>query len=61
MPKSFTVGAVEKGKFADLMAVFKDALQNISEMQRVEFVIESGNVIRNDFSASHSTALNTSP
>jgi imidazolonepropionase-like amidohydrolase len=43
------VGAIEKGKFADMIAVSGDPLQDISEMQRVKFVMKGGEVVRNDF------------
>ena len=43
------VGAVEKGKFADLIAVAGDPLQDITEMQRVKFVMKGGEVVRNDW------------
>ena len=42
------VGTIEKGKFADLIAVSGDPLQDISEMQRVKFVMKGGAVVRND-------------
>jgi len=42
------VGTVEKGKFADLIAVSGDPLQDISEMQHVKFVMKGGAVVRND-------------
>jgi imidazolonepropionase-like amidohydrolase len=42
------VGAVEKGKFADLIAVAGNPLQDIREMQRVKFVMKGGAVVRND-------------
>ena len=42
------VGTIEKGKFADLIAVSGDPLQDISEMQRVRFVMKGGDIIRND-------------
>lgn len=45
------VGTLEKGKFADLVAVPGDPLQDISEMQHVGFVMKGGDVIRNDFAA----------
>jgi imidazolonepropionase-like amidohydrolase len=41
-------GTVEKGKFADLIPVFGDPWQDISEMQRVMFVMKGGKVVRND-------------
>jgi imidazolonepropionase-like amidohydrolase len=46
------VGAVEPGKFADLVAVAGDPIADISELERVRFVMKGGQVIRNDL-ASH--------
>jgi imidazolonepropionase-like amidohydrolase len=45
------IGSVEKGKFADLIAVSGDPLADITEMQRVKFVMKGGKVIRNDMGA----------
>jgi imidazolonepropionase-like amidohydrolase len=42
------VGTIEKGKFADLVAVNGDPLADITEMSRVRFVMKSGQVVRND-------------
>jgi imidazolonepropionase-like amidohydrolase len=42
------VGSIEKGKFADLVAVSGDPLADISEMQRVKFVMKGGVVVRNE-------------
>jgi len=42
------VGTVEKGKFADLVAVTGDPLADISEMSRIKFVMKGGLVVRND-------------
>lgn len=46
LPKE--VGYVEKGRFADIVAVVGDPLQDITEMQRVKFVMKGGVVFRND-------------
>jgi len=42
------IASVEKGKYADLIAVAGDPLADISEMQRVRFVMKGGVVARND-------------
>jgi imidazolonepropionase-like amidohydrolase len=42
------VGTIEKGKFADLVAVNGDPLADVTEMSRVKFVMKGGDVIRND-------------
>ncbi len=42
------LGSIDKGKFADIIAVSGDPLQDISEMQHVKFVMKGGAVIRND-------------
>ena len=46
-----SLGTVEKGKFADLVAVAGDPLKDITEMQRVKFVMKGGKVIKNDLAA----------
>jgi imidazolonepropionase-like amidohydrolase len=46
------VGAVEPGKFADLIAVAGDPVADITELERVRFVMKDGRVVRNDL-ASH--------
>jgi len=42
------VGSLEKGKFADLIAVAGDPLKDVTEMQRVKFVMKGGVVSKND-------------
>jgi imidazolonepropionase-like amidohydrolase len=43
------VGAVEPGRFADMVAVSGDPLSDITELERVRFVMKGGAVVRNDF------------
>jgi imidazolonepropionase-like amidohydrolase len=47
------IGSIEKGKFADLIAVSGDPLADITELQRVGFVMKGGKVIRNDMAQGH--------
>jgi len=42
------IGTIEKGKFADIIAVAGNPLIDVAEMQRVRFVMKSGLVVRND-------------
>ena len=42
------LGSITKGKFADLVAVSGDPLADITELQRVKFVMKGGKVVRND-------------
>lgn len=46
------VGAIEPGKFADLVAVAGDPIADVSEFERVRFVMKNGQVVRNEL-ASH--------
>jgi len=42
------IGSLEKGKYADLVGVSGDPLKDITELQRVKFVMKGGKVVRND-------------
>jgi imidazolonepropionase-like amidohydrolase len=46
---------VTKGKFADLIAVSGNPVADITELQRVKFVMKGGKVVRNDFTAAAQT------
>jgi imidazolonepropionase-like amidohydrolase len=50
------VGSIEKGKFADLIAVSGDPLADITEMQRVKFVMKGGMVVRNELTGRSTSA-----
>jgi imidazolonepropionase-like amidohydrolase len=49
--KQDSLGTIEKGKFADLIAVAGDPLRDITEMQRVMIVMKGGQIIKNDIVA----------
>jgi imidazolonepropionase-like amidohydrolase len=42
------IGSIAKGKYADLIAVSGDPLADITELQRVKFVMKGGKVIKNE-------------
>jgi cytosine/adenosine deaminase-related metal-dependent hydrolase len=42
------IGAIEPGKFADVIAVAGNPIADITELERVQFVMRDGQVIRND-------------
>jgi imidazolonepropionase-like amidohydrolase len=42
------IGSIEKGKFADIIAVNGNPLTDLSEMERVRFVMKGGMVIKAD-------------
>ena len=43
------IGAVEPGKWADLIAVDGDPLQDVTALEHVKFVMKGGEVIKNDY------------
>ena len=45
------IGTVEPGKLADLVAVAGNPIVDVTELERVRFVMKGGTVIRNDFSS----------
>ncbi|HWF37432.1 MAG TPA: amidohydrolase family protein [Candidatus Acidoferrales bacterium] len=45
------IGSIEKGKYADLVAVSGDPLQDITEMEHMKFVMKGGKVMRDDLHA----------
>jgi imidazolonepropionase-like amidohydrolase len=42
------IGSIDKGKYADLIAVSGDPLADITELQRVKFVMKGGKMIKNE-------------
>jgi imidazolonepropionase-like amidohydrolase len=42
------IGAVEPGKFADIVAVAGDPLTDVGELERVRFVMKGGRVVKNE-------------
>src|SRR5881296_2237629 len=45
------IGTIEKGKFADIIAVAGNPLEDVAEMERVRFVMKGGLVVRNELGA----------
>jgi imidazolonepropionase-like amidohydrolase len=48
------IAAIEKGKFADIIAVSGNPLTDVGEMERVKFVMKGGLIARNDLAAAGS-------
>jgi imidazolonepropionase-like amidohydrolase len=42
------IGAIEPGKYADMIAVSGDPLEDIKQLELVKFVMKGGEVVRND-------------
>jgi imidazolonepropionase-like amidohydrolase len=47
------VGSLEKGKFADLIAVEGNPLDDIKQLEHVKFVMKGGVIVRDDFVSLH--------
>jgi len=45
------IGSIEKGKFADIIAVAGNPLDDVAEMERVKFVMKGGLLVRNELAA----------
>jgi len=43
------IGAVESGKWADIIAVDGDPLQDVTTLERVKFVMKGGEVVKNGY------------
>ena len=50
------IGSIEKGKFAVIIAVSGNPLADLSELQRVRFVMKGGLVVRNDINKAEAQA-----
>lgn len=48
LDKSSDMGAIESGKYADIIAVAGDPLSDITELERVRFVMKGGAVMRDE-------------
>jgi imidazolonepropionase-like amidohydrolase len=42
------MGAIEPGKYADIVATTGDPLKDISELERIRFVMKGGEIVRNE-------------
>lgn len=42
-------GSIEAGHYADIIAVSRDPLADIGELEHVKFVMKGGVVIKNEF------------
>ena len=49
------IGSIEPKHFADIVAVEGDPTQDITEMEKVKFVMKNGEVVRNDLKTAASS------
>jgi imidazolonepropionase-like amidohydrolase len=47
--RTSTIGTLEPGKYADLIAVDGDPLQDVTTLERVKFVMKGGDVVKNGY------------
>ena len=50
------IGSIENGKYADLIVVSGDPLSDITELQRVKFVMKGGRIVRDDLARGTASA-----
>lgn len=50
LERNADLGSIDAGKYADIIAVSGDPIKDISELERVKFVMKNGEVYRNDLS-----------
>jgi imidazolonepropionase-like amidohydrolase len=43
------VGSIEKGKYADFVGVSGNPANDVTELERIKFIMNGGQVVRNDF------------
>jgi imidazolonepropionase-like amidohydrolase len=54
------IGSIDKGKFADLIAVSGDPLADITELERIKFVMKGGKIIKNELATGAPAPASTS-
>jgi imidazolonepropionase-like amidohydrolase len=54
------IGTIEKGKFADLVATSGDPLQDMTEMQRIKFVMKGGAIFKDELTGQNNGTLTSS-
>ena len=48
LERSADMGAIEAGKYADIVATTGDPLKDITELERIRFVMKGGEIVRNE-------------